>query len=629
MSGIAGIINRDGCPVEQEQLSILENGIANRGPDGSSRYLKANAGLLFVNLQTTPEAKFEQQPVEDLETGILLVADARIDNRDDLIGMLGLRSMRNNAPDSLLVLKAFKKWGVNCGQKLVGDYAVTIWDPRQQKLICFRDHIGARPLYYHITDRLIIFSSSLRAILDVRKRNVPIHLGRVAEYLCLRQESNDDTFYADIHRLQPGSVFQVGPKEQKITRFWNLEDCQELSPAGMEGYVEEFRSIFNEAVRSRLRSASPVGCNLSGGLDSSSVLCTAADILGDERELSSFAFNFYKLPRDQLKHIDEKEYQDAVVREKGVDHVIVSGDDYKPFENLEDHVRNFGEPFFFPHLYLNEKLWRAAEKRCIRVMLDGHDGDSVVSHGNEYLQQLARNCRLISLYRNLAALGRVHGIERKRLIKRYVYYPYCRAPFAYFYKYLKWKMSPLESVNPVLNRDFIMEYRLYKHYRPENYTLQGARAYHYGRLTNVLLTSAFENINAFSSLHHIEGRSPFMDRRLMEFCYRLPPNAKLNNGWGRYILRKAMAGVVPDKVRWRPGKSSLTPGFVSNLLKHQKFIESVVYDLSPSLMEWVDGVELKRQWCAFLKDPFGCPSQFHLNIYNAVMMYVWVCTLKK
>lgn len=626
MSGIAGVIRFDGKPISEECIESLRQSILHRGPDGTHAWRSEHVGFVNCLLQTTPESLNEHQPYQDPYSKITITADARIDNRKELISSLGIAGYYPSGfPDSIVILEAYKKWGGDCPAKLLGDFAFTIWDPQRQQLLCARDHIGARPFFYHISDAVFIFGSEIQAVLSFSEVPRDINEERFADFLQLIGDNPTSTFYTAVSRLAPSSILVAKDGKISIRKYWDFDLSASINRKNNKEYAEEFREIFFEAVRCRMRSITPVGCTFSGGLDSSSVACVAKAILGGRELLNLFSFNFPFLPSKEHKEIDEERYQQAVVATGGFSYHTINGGDFAPFEHLSQQLRLFGEPFFFPHLYLNSKIWSLAQEKNIRVMLDGFDGDSVVSHGFERLQQLALHGRFFTLMSEIASVALRQNISKRKLFYQYAVYPFFRSPFVYAYKVLRHKFQPSRYMSSILDKDFAKNASLAERIKPKITSFYSAKRIHHSILMNPLLTSALEMMNSFTKQYRIENRSPFFDRRLMEFCLSLPAQQKLQDGWSRFIVRQALQDVIPQIIAERAGKSLLTPGFLDNLLKfHRSDVDNLLLDLHPYLQEKIKIENLKEQWKAFGLDFSTCDRVNSLNIYSVKVLDAWL-----
>ena len=270
MSGIAGIVSP--VPTARARIRDMVASMAHRGPDGMHVDIGDDAALGHCAMHTTPEAEWERFPLRHPETGVLLTADARIDNREELIRKLDLR--RDLVTDADLILHAYLKWGRSAPEHLIGDFVFAVWDPRTRTLFAARDHIGVRPLYYHIRGEALYFASEIKAIRAGVETSFEINEDFVAEYLTKELLSPDATFFARIQRLPAAHslTFHIDGTYE-VERYWELDPERETVFASDEEYEEAFRELFSETVRCRMRTNNDFAILLSGGLDSSSVAC--------------------------------------------------------------------------------------------------------------------------------------------------------------------------------------------------------------------------------------------------------------------------------------------------------------------------------------------------------------------
>ncbi len=625
MSGIAGLYFFDRKPVDSLTIQRIADSIAHRGPDGVNSLHLDGVALIHCLLKATPESLFERQPLKDSGSGITVIADARIDNRLELQKLIQIKNtIKGQIPDSLLILEAYKKWGQECPAHLIGDFAFALWDEQNRQLFCARDHIGARPFYYYQSDKFFAFSSEIKAILTLQDVPRTINDNRVADCLQLLVGNNTETFYKKIFRLEPATALIVAPTKFSTRRYWDYNHKYTVKRKNNDEYAQEFREIFIEAVRCRLRTLSPVGCTMSGGLDSSSVACAAGRIIKNSL-LHTFSFNFPDLPESELAKIDERKYQQAVLASGDFIHHSINGHEFAPLQDLLVHLDCYDQPFFYPHLYLDWQAWKIAQENGIRVMLNGLDGDAVVSHGYEHLHHLVYHGKLFQFVKNIKEVSQEQGISKQLLMKLYLIHPLFKAPLAYIYHWVKTKTLPLWKVNTLLSGEFAVSSGLTRRINERKSLFQSAKKAHYQSLTNPLLTDVLELTNNFSSRFQIEVRSPFFDRRVMEFCYALPSEQKLQNGWSRFILRKAMQDVVPKKIVERMGKSNLSPGFIHTFLQnHSRLIQQMMASPHPYLSNKIKKDVLQHLYESLTREPYTCNRSYHLNIYFLVLLQEWL-----
>ena len=447
MSGIVGAFFRDGRPLNRSVVTDMLEAITYRGLDGSSVWNEGPLGLGHLMLHTTPESLHEELPKSD-ETGrFVITADARIDNRDELISRLEMESSSGNViDDSRIILQAHRKWGESAAAQLEGDFAYCIWDRVENRLFCCRDAFGARPFYYYLAERMFAFGSEIRSLLKLQEIPRRLDETMVADYLAGLQDDQAITFYRNILRLPPGHCMTVSSHEAAISRFWSLDPHRELRLNSDEEYAEAFRDLFIRAVHRRLRSVYPVATTLSGGLDSSSVTCVARSLLA---RAGISPITTLSLIYDRFSECDEREFIKYVLEQGGVRPLYFSADDStsSQYFNLNgpfDH----DDPLDAP-VPLLTSIGRGLSEQGIRVVLDGFDGDNTVSHGYAYLAELAANGKLISLIREVRALSLRDGDSFLDLLWRKAIRPLTPAVVRMTWRRLKGKWNrpwPKESL---------------------------------------------------------------------------------------------------------------------------------------------------------------------------------------
>ena len=618
MSAIAGIFSLEGRPVERPALERMVGSVAHRGPDGAGVWSEGPLGLGHRMLHTTPESLHERLPLVNKTGDLALTADARIDNRDELIALLGLTDRtRAEITDSELILRAYERWGERSPERLLGDFAFAVWDRRRQELFCARDHMGIKPFYYYWSGRALIFASEIKALL--RLREVPRRLNEVmvAYYLVPLLEDKSITFYREIFRLPPAHRLSVGRSGARMEPYWSLNPHREVRYSSDEEYAEAFREVFTEAVHCRLRSAFQVGSNLSGGLDSSSISCVARKLLSPdgERRLRTFSAIF-----DEVPECDERPFIDAVLAGGDLDPHYVHADQLSPLSDFERVMHHMDEPFLAPHLFMHWALCSAAHQQDVRVLLNGTDGDTTVSHGLAYLTELARRGRWRTLATETNALSRRHGRSPRRTLLEYGIKPLTPEPVHLAWRLLRGRKGPAWAAGTTINSDFAQRIGLAHRVKALNGNrlrpALTAREHHWRKLTTGIFPFGFEGADRVAAAFSIEFRYPFFDKRLVEFCLGLPPEQKLYQGWTRMIMRRAMSNILPVEVQWREGKSNLAPNFKRGLLTfEQERLEEVILDNPQVIEEYVDVPALRKAY-----------NRFVLGSMDEDAMAVWKAT---
>jgi len=600
--------------------------LARRGPDGQSSWQGEQVAFGQLLTTITPESRYEQLPLIEARRDTVLCCDARIDNRSELFERLGMDPAgASTVPDSRLIAAAYEKWGADCPAYLIGDFAFVLWDNRDKKLFCARDHLGSRPLYYFLSDDFFAFASEIKALLALPEITPRLYEPRVADFIQRIMANNYDTFYQDIFRLEPATTLTVELDRERWNTYWQLDPGRELPAATNEEYALQFREIFTEAVRCRLRSVYPVGCMLSGGLDSSSVACVARNILAERGEkLHTFSGIYPGLPADQLAAIDERNHLQAVLDQGGFIAHTFHADQLPPLADLDHHLQLMDQPFFSPNLFLNDETNRLAAESGVRVVLDGQDGDTTISHGYQRLHWLILHGHWSTFVREIRMLAKRQGCSRKGLVYRYGLYPLLRAPLAYLYGCVKARAQSGWNFVDLIDRKFGKKCGLHHRVRPYLTSFIPPRQLHLYDLTSPLQSAVMEMINPLAAGYAISQRSPFYDRRLVEFCLALPADQKMQQGWSRFILRRGMEGILPPAVQWRSDKSDLSFGFAHGLSRyHKDVLEQVVAELQPFVRQATVAEVLDNNLRMFTAD-HNCAQGHYANLYGIVVLHRWL-----
>jgi asparagine synthase (glutamine-hydrolysing) len=268
--------NFDGKPVDRAYLEKVGPLLAPYGPDDAGSYAKGNVSILHRAFHTTKESRRETQP-HVTSSGAILTWDGRLDNRAELI-----RHLRNvltiSSTDVSIVAAAYDEWGTDCFAKLIGDWALSIWDANSRSLILAKDPIGTRHLYYSIDKDQVTWSTILDPLVLFAGRSFALCEEYIAGWFSFFPAAHL-TPYIGIHSVPPSSSVTVRTGKHTIRKYWDFDPAKSIRYRTDAEYEEHFHAVFGEAVRRRLRSDSPILAELSGGMDSSSIVCMADTII--------------------------------------------------------------------------------------------------------------------------------------------------------------------------------------------------------------------------------------------------------------------------------------------------------------------------------------------------------------
>ena len=617
MSAITGIFYRDGRKVDPDQMKKMNDRLSHRGKDGSAIWCQGSVGLGHQMLWTTPESLQEKLPFHDEKAGLVITADARIDNRKELSQELFIED-KENVSDSYFILKSYEKWGEKCPEYLLGDFAFAIWDENEEKLFCARDHMGVKPFYYYLDDEMFVFGTEIKAILTLE--DVPCELNKLkmAENLCLVFDDKKITFYDKIIRLVPANFLFMDNKNFNIKKYWVLDIKKEINLDSNEEYSDAFLEIFTEAVKCRLRSTFPIGSLLSGGLDSSSIVGTAQKILSktSNNKLETYSATFEKTPE-----CDEQFFINKIIEAYDVKPHFVEADKLSPLSQVNKVLWHLEEPYFTVNFYFHWHIHQQAQEQDVRIMLDGLDGDTTVSHGKRFEFDYFKSLKWIKGLKEVY----MHSKRTKsNILKRHLF-TYFLLPLIpeFIIRRLPITVPDMGSFN-LINNDLARETNVkekVKIYGNKYRMARSSKSFHYLILNAGILQYILEIVDKSAAAANIEERYPFFDKRLIEFCLALPLEQKLNNGWSRIIMRRAMKNILPYEIKWREDKAMLGPNFRKNLLIYEKnLIENLLFNKEYLIKDYVNIISLHNIFSRFIsKKPTNT-----LSLFGVVTIVLWI-----
>jgi asparagine synthase (glutamine-hydrolysing) len=417
MSGICAIVHFDGREADSAALGRMAAAAAFRGPDGVRLWHDAGTALAHLALHVAPEDVLERQPL--LRAHHALVADARIDNRDELIPLLRAKGELSQATpsDAELILAAHLCWGHDAPARLIGDFAYAIVDTRSHQLFAARDPMGMRVLHFHATPRRLVLATEILQLLVHPDVPVELNEARVAAHLAGPHGEPGTTFYAGIHQLPPGHALEAGADGHRTWRFWDIDPAQRVQHRSEDDYAEHLLELLRTAVAARMRTHRPIGLFLSGGLDSGAV----GNLLGHLRAtqpgppIHAFSWAFRE---PALQGGDERDVSGRIVRHYGLTGHDVDADDMWPLQGYPDHGPHRDEPFTFVYQALHDRTLAAARQSGVVAMFRGDRGDEMVGDWVFDHPGLLWSGQWRTLLRELRAHGAWHGRSLRSVLRR-------------------------------------------------------------------------------------------------------------------------------------------------------------------------------------------------------------------
>lgn len=546
MCGIAGIISLGASLPPATFLQEMLDRIAHRGPDDQGLLVKEQVMLGHRRLSIIDTSQAGHQPMRYAQTGAEIVYNGEIYNYLELRQSLqALGYFFETQTDTEVILAAYDYYGIDCVNHFNGMWAFAIWDPRQERLFCSRDRFGIKPFYYTIIEGCLYFASEIKAFLKLPNFNKT--LSEEAIYLYLQHGLTDyqnHCFFKHVHPLLPAHHLIIAHHQIQHLPYWQIPTatCLEQDP---QRHVETFREIFRDSVKLRLRSDVSIGSCLSGGLDSSSIVCTAHDLLKHNQQLNYQQATFSSC--FEQPQFDERQHIQKIIQVTGAEanYVFPNAQDLQT--EIEDLIYQQDEPFGSLSSYAQWCVMKTAHQKGVKVILDGQGADEILAgYGFQgtYWQELIANKN----YQRFFSEAKSAYQQKGNLVFR-------RLPRALMPKLL----NTLKTIsNPYLSADFTRSFSkqaLVSEKTPFDSQLKNELYQLFASRLPNLLRSEDRNSMAFS----IEARVPFLDYRLVEYAFSLPDYQLIQEDWSKWILRKSMDQTVPDSIRWRTDKM----GFVT------------------------------------------------------------------
>lgn len=573
MSGICGVVRLDGRDCTADEICPMLDRLRQRGPDAGAVWVDGGAALGHALLATTPESVVEAIPFQHAQSGCVITADVRLDNRAHLLETLGLDNETRVIGDGELILRAYLKWGTNCPGHLLGDFAFAIWDDHRRRLFCARDQVGMRQLIYHHTPgSLFAFATEADAVIDHPDVPWRINDARIADYLeDLEAHDLTSTFYLGVYRLPAAHGMVVDGSVLRTWRYWEPELPPTLRLANDDAYAAAFREVFTDAVRVRLRAPpGKLGSMLSGGIDSGSVAAVASQLLAQAGAPS--------LPTFSATGSDPACIEtDAIRAAQGMAHLapldIAIGHFSEYGEDLLRLSRQSSEPFD-ARMAMLRAVYLAAHKAGITVMLDGAGGDTTLMADDMVAWRLRRG-DILGAWHEAAGAQRFWGAQNPS-IKAFVNGARAVAIPEWLRSLRRRARAGRQEmhddrnslVGDALARSVDIAGRRAANGRHVALKLDGTCDDRRAMVSHPYIVVARERYDRIAAPLNIEPRDPFLDRRLLAFCLSLPADQIERRGWPKIILRRAMAGIVPDAVRWRVGKEHVGWEFEDAVFAH-------------------------------------------------------------
>src|SRR5262245_54270281 len=557
MTAVAGLWHFDGRPDAAEGCARMLVVQKLYGPHHGAQWSDGAVALGRRLMRVLPEDAFDRQPLIGGEGRYVLVADLRLDNRDELTEALRIPAPQARILCDAAVLRAaIERWDESCLERLVGDYAFAAWDGARRRLLLARSPLGQRPLHYHRGNKFFAFASMPKGLHALPDVPYAPDEDRIAEFLALIPETGPQSYFLGIERVEPGHVVTITAEGLATRRHWQPSRRQ-IKFRRPEDYSEALRDLLDQAVSCRLRGIGDVGVFLSGGFDSGAVAATAARLLApsDRRvvALTGVPREGYNGPGPRNRIIDEGPFAAATCAlYPNIEHVLVRNEGSSPLAQLDRRFYLMDRPI---RGICSTGWWQSFEnairKRKLRVILCGDNGNIGLSYdGLELLPELLRSGRWLRLWREASALVAARGLRWRGVLAN-TFGPWCPPTL--------WRWS-----NKKIGRGYGMDVGDYTAIHPrrlDELDLQvRARALNHDFVARPWKDGFAMRLHFLQTMdpgnYHkgalggwqVDSRDPTADVRLLEFCLAVPTDQFLHNGMLRSLARRALVDRLPHQV---------------------------------------------------------------------------------
>ena len=581
MCGISGII---GPHWDRKQLEAMVEIQHHRGPDDAGIYVNKlqSVGLGHNRLSIIDLSHSGHQPMSSYNQTLWIVFNGEIYNYKELRKELSEYPYKSQT-DTEVILAAYQKWGEKCVDHFIGMFAFALWDSQKNQMFCARDRLGIKPFYYTHSNDCFLFSSEIKALLVAGCKAEP-NLATWSTYLNHGYyDHGSETFFSRIHSLSPGHILIYKNNGIKIKCYWDVSQLIE-KPLSLEDdeAAKHLKWLLQDSIKLRLRSDVPLGVNLSGGLDSASLMVIVDELMKDKGEIQTFTASY----NDPL--YDEYKFASEVTKKTQWKENIQRLSENKAQELIEDVMWHQEAPFGGIATLAYHALHGLAKENGITVLLEGQGVDEMLAGYDYFLPQyyldLLEQNKQEELYREIEANGNISITHLKRLQATSTPLTYQDGTLFLHSNCIAPEIRNLSKNAPIFPQPFSdrLSNSLYRDLR-------------YTKLPRVLRMN-----DKLSMAFSRELREPFLDHRIVEFLFRLPSHQKIRLGLNKFILRHAMSDRLPNSIRLVKKRSVVTPQREWMRTSFKNYVEEIIRSSSFKQRGYFDVKEVQEGYQRFL-----------------------------
>jgi len=566
MCGIVSVLRRDGGPVDRDLVLAMTRRLIHRGPDDEGTFFDGAVGLGFRRLAILDLTPTGHQPMLGPDDRAVLVFNGEIFNYVELRDELRARGHRfRSTGDAEVLLHAYLEWGTSCVERFNGEWAFVIYDRVRRVLFGSRDRFGIKPLYRVETPTATLWASEIKALLACAEYRPAVNWGAATDFLLGGSlDHSGDSFFRGIESVPAATAFEVRlDGAERRWRYWSLPPGP--APEAAREPAARFAEIFDDAVRIRLRSDVPVGVCLSGGLDSTAVICAMARARGGAGKGGAGpvrAFSYHHAD------FDEQPYVDATVRETGADLQRLLMDHKSLWDLTETVIRAHDEPVHTLTAMVGYELMRLIAGAGVTVILNGQGADECLGGYDSYFPDAwytaVRGGRPLRAWREIRRFAAAHGGRPRELFSRIL----VRTVKAELRRFGWYRALARRRAQWTLQRHGWFAGNVLANGSDSGYEPGDLGSMLHRSVTREPLPLYLRVEDRNSMAHSVEVRLPMLDYRLVELAFSLDNEWKIRGEWNKYVLREAMRHRIPEIVRTRTDKMGF-PSPTRDLLRDE------------------------------------------------------------
>jgi asparagine synthase (glutamine-hydrolysing) len=557
------VFSRRGAVCERHVFENMLGRLDYAGHDGKDVYIQPGAAFGVQHFNTLPEDSSERQPLQDLEGRFTILFNGRIDNRPELHHSLNLDADDYSRSDAWLALEAYRQWGELAFLRLSGPYVLVIYDAVSQDLTCARDALGGRSLYYFINPDWLVAGTSIEAVLAHPQVPQEVDEVRLAQYCAFQYPATGRTFYQAVTELVPAHFLKVNTENIRLTRYWAPDPNRQIRYRNDQEYADHYLELVENNLRACLRSNSPPGLLMSGGLDSTTLAVLACQ---EFEATSKGPLNTFSFVYDEFKSCDERVYIDEMISRFNINPVFIPGDQEWAMRGWQEWLVHPGWPEANPFRANIPHYYHNIQQSGTRILLTGGFGDQLFTGWEDWLDDLLFKFNFKAAFQELLEIKRNTGI--KKILQSYY-------------------------IRKVANRliDFIPQSRKLRSYRRSKlpawltdyacHLLKPDEQFSsidptYGKswtrlnMLNPSLAGNYSEAPDFAARFEIDMRFPYRDRGLVEFMMSIPVSQFFRYGLRKHLTRTAMISRLPESIRTRKIGTHLEPLFFHGFIEREQ-----------------------------------------------------------